>query len=1382
MKKRNRGRFALKVILLFLQSYLGEHLTLAGFARPAEAVTIPAPVTKDTESGPGITKTGEHPAPITFTIADDADIVFGDSSSQPYTQIETPIPNGAGIAAHEGAQLTVNKGAKLTITSQAGVTKGTLVKGLLAHAAAGENSLLSVNAPLKLNLETGNRQASGSQDTNNPKINGAGFYSLAEDGTATLKVTGDVALDIANEANRGGTFDPDQWLSSNSLTVGLGIVASAAGVPGAAPSPAATASMTIEGDANVTVRSVLNLRPDQVGSQSYISRYAAGLWMTNSRGNENAPSTHSSLHVKGDLKLHTVAKGGSRDIWGVYIDNNIGPFVPHQNQNETTLTVDGTTRIDYSSADGENDGQRPTNVIGLYINDKGGSSTTAAFKGDVSFAPADDDPNHAKGQMAGMRLFSYYGSDEHRTKQHLTFEKNLSLKTRSSTSYASGIWINTDGNSETLFNVKGNFASVSESSRDPRNSYGLWLLARDADTTLPVIDVTVGGNLELRTQKGAALRQEVAATGTMVAKRGGRIGLTVGTPEVPAEKAEFITEESMWYVGRAVDLSVGRNGNGGNAPTSLTLDVNAKQSTLSAKGAAALYLGALANSQVKASFNGKAALSASPNKESVKQFFDQYVGDSSDETLERYGVLNRNAVLYLETEDDGTAKALFSGGDLSIVHGEGALEKAVYAGGTGASVRVDNDGFSTTILGQTIADEQGRIDLKNVISQEGDIFAWQGGKIDIVTRPGAAVTGNLWAYGIGRPFNERSPRELPDEEDWRSSIVLEAAVGTAVTGSAWYHNPYYDMYNDFLTNFDFNNGEYDFDGWTLEDTKARNSWFHYDERAGRIDVSLGDGAVWNVRDVKLKARSGDFVTVASRGGERDAGEDLVFPSEVTSLHLNGGIVNLRGSADPADPFFRDPASAPDAFKGMKTSLNVAHLTGSGTFRMKGDIAAGSGSLLHIWESSEGAHKIDFANNGAAAGPYKPLKIVHSENLPEPPEPQPTVNARADLRGGEGETPDPFNATFRETHDVELGAFIYRVGNSETVAASALRESAYPDFVDTNADDWYLYPVKVPQPEPGPKPQPKITTTAEGAFTISATEYLAGRLELQTLNQRMGELRLSHHPSDGENWFRFARSRYKADAAPKFSALDADAWTFQFGHDWHSARPNGSHSWWGLMAGFSGVDTDIGSGDGRLKGRHLGLYGVWQNAAGFYLDGLVKWNWNDGSYHVTDTAGMPVDVDSANSRSVTASIEAGQRFYRDPLVKQGWYVEPQVQLSWTRLHGWQATASNGLNIDVQNHDSLILRAGANVGFDATALVKPWNAYLKVMYEKELKGDITVLFNGEPVSDDYGDDWLTVGLGAATRWSDHAQGWLEVQRSWNARFQQQWQVTAGVRFDL
>lgn len=143
---------------------------------------------------------------------------------------------------------------------------------------------------------------------------------------------------------------------------------------------------------------------------------------------------------------------------------------------------------------------------------------------------------------------------------------------------------------------------------------------------------------------------------------------------------------------------------------------------------------------------------------------------------------------------------------------------------------------------------------------------------------------------------------------------------------------------------------------------------------------------------------------------------------------------------------------------------------------------------------------------------------------------------------------------------------------------------------------------------------------------------------------------------------------------------------------------------------------------------------------------------------------------------------GPSGFYDRQSRQGFYIEPQGQLSLNRYSAMDYLTSAGLRVHSDSYDSTIGRIGLVLGHNSVRGDRSTNLYGKIMYEKEFGGDVTYRLNGVPVQEDFGGHWWTYGLGVTGQFGAGRTYYLEVHRSGGNRFDQEWQVNAGLRWSF
>lgn len=426
-------------------------------------------------------------------------------------------------------------------------------------------------------------------------------------------------------------------------------------------------------------------------------------------------------------------------------------------------------------------------------------------------------------------------------------------------------------------------------------------------------------------------------------------------------------------------------------------------------------------------------------------------------------------------------------------------------------------------------------------------------------------------------------------------------------------------------------------------------------------------------------------------------------------------------------------------------LTVAKLSGSGAFAMRAGMVEGESDFLTVTESSSGEHQVSVANRGSANTDGSEVVTI--------------IN-----------TPDG-HAIFDLTNNVELGGYVYGLNR------------------DDNGKDWSLVAIPPepgiePNPEPGQKPKPPITTTADAAANSMVASYLANFVENQSLIKRMGELRDSGEQSNA--WARVYGGKIDSFGSGLLNGFDLDYKGIQFGVDRRLSIDNGARLYMGMALGILDTDQDYklmvsskqhGKGSGGLKSYSTAIYGTYVTDQNFYTDVMVKYARMKNKFDVLDTALEKV-TGSAYTTGLSLSGEVGKRFNLDTAHGQ-WHVTPQAQLTLSTIEGMIIKASNGLTISVDDQDSVLGRAGVELGYDFKQGASLTTLYAKTSYVKEFSGSTQYVLNTSQEPHSFKGHWWQFGLGVNTQIKQQHNVYFDLESNQGNRFDQR-QVNLGYRY--
>lgn len=465
-------------------------------------------------------------------------------------------------------------------------------------------------------------------------------------------------------------------------------------------------------------------------------------------------------------------------------------------------------------------------------------------------------------------------------------------------------------------------------------------------------------------------------------------------------------------------------------------------------------------------------------------------------------------------------------------------------------------------------------------------------------------------------------------------------------------------------------------------------------------------------------------------------------SSVSSLTLeNGGTVDLTHG--------RTDKTTTREFRTLTVDSLSSGTDGTGgTFVLRADIEADKADQVTIGNAS-GNHILDVKPTGAEPGrQYMNTWLVR----------QNTGNATFRLKNGK----------------VEAGLYLYdlakRSGSSATTmaAASLAPAAAAPAPAAPSPTEWYL------------KSSGKKSPTGETVLGLSgmASAYAMYMGQLSDLRERLGEIR--HGNGTDGLWVRgfTQENRLSGLGGIDFSQ---NFYGTSFGYD-HLVEQNENNKWLlGLRGQITRADQRIdglhdGSGDSRSYG--IAAYATWQHGDGWYADTVLSWDWYDQDLKTRMLDGTRVHG-SYNTCGGGLSQELGRTFSFD----NGFFVEPQLQLSWYWMKGTDFTTSNGMDVDQDDMYALTGRAGLVLGkkwdLDEGRFFQP---YLKAGVNHEFMGDQKVQINGIEFSDDLRGTRGYYGAGFDLQFAGNARLYAEFEREDGQKASTPWSVSAGLHVEF
>ena len=442
--------------------------------------------------------------------------------------------------------------------------------------------------------------------------------------------------------------------------------------------------------------------------------------------------------------------------------------------------------------------------------------------------------------------------------------------------------------------------------------------------------------------------------------------------------------------------------------------------------------------------------------------------------------------------------------------------------------------------------------------------------------------------------------------------------------------------------------------------------------------------------------------------------DMTGDSTMTSLdHENGGIVNME-----YNPSYQ--------------TLDVGSYAGkNGLFLMKTDLnSEKDGDRVHLQSAAAGSRgKIQVADSSFLTG-----KEV-------------TGNRHLLLV-----TDDSKNATF-------TGETLDRGGLWDVTPTIRNGRYVREELGDGSAKDTEWYLTKLTKAvNPGTKPLLKNVDN----------NYALYRQSLDTLRQRMGDLRLRDKKSDVSGLW--ARNTYGSYAG---EGLENKENRFQLGYDWSADKK----SVYGILGERGIGNPSYLNGSGRDHSLAWAAYGTWFGDNGSYTDVVARTGRDDAQIR---TYGNYPDRADFRTHEASVSVEYGRTH---KLNEKGLFLEPEAQFQWGHLGSTHYTTARGKDVDLSGFNSAIGRLGFVFGQRRTQVQKPFDYYLKADLLHGFGGSRAYHLaapDGEKLdgSTDYRDTWFELGLGGTARLSKATYLYADVSRSYGSRWNKKWQWNVGV----
>jgi len=315
-------------------------------------------------------------------------------------------------------------------------------------------------------------------------------------------------------------------------------------------------------------------------------------------------------------------------------------------------------------------------------------------------------------------------------------------------------------------------------------------------------------------------------------------------------------------------------------------------------------------------------------------------------------------------------------------------------------------------------------------------------------------------------------------------------------------------------------------------------------------------------------------------------------------------------------------------------------------------------------------------------------------------------------------------------------------------------------------DWYLKAIENIDPEDNP------TTTISSAIRSGSSLYNMWR-DNDQLMMRLGDLRKDGEAQQGI-WVRIKGTKSSRNGT---YSLKNEYKNYQIGYDKTIKKTKDYVRYGGIAFGYSDGDISYTDGSGKNKEKSLTIYETQLTNNGHYLDMVLKAGRLNGDFSSYDSYQNNITGENSTT-GVSFGVEYGRK---KKMTKDGWYLEPQAQLTVGRLFASDYTLSNGVHVSNENMNSVLGRIGAQVGKDIGSQT---NIYAKVNVLHEFGGNYKVRFADSEgkvsVSDDLSGTWAEYGVGADVKIGKDSRIYFDVSKGIGGEFKKTWQWNLGARW--
>ncbi|WP_336279053.1 BafA family autotransporter [Bartonella sp. CB175] len=220
-----------------------------------------------------------------------------------------------------------------------------------------------------------------------------------------------------------------------------------------------------------------------------------------------------------------------------------------------------------------------------------------------------------------------------------------------------------------------------------------------------------------------------------------------------------------------------------------------------------------------------------------------------------------------------------------------------------------------------------------------------------------------------------------------------------------------------------------------------------------------------------------------------------------------------------------------------------------------------------------------------------------------------------------------------------------------------------------------------------------------------------------------------------------------------------------------------------IGGFGSYDqarvAHARGGTSGIKSYSIGTYVTYFDHSGWYLDGVIKYNYYQNNLQAVSTNGSAIKGDY-NQWAVGTSFETGYRF---KMAESSW-MQPYAQLTWLQVDGKEIKLSNRMIGNMGRSTSLRSEVGLSIGYEfGSGSNTPSMAYITGAWLREnIDKNHTTINKEHKFITDLSGNAGKLGIGLSSFINDKLSFYVEANYAKGHKIKQSLQGILGVRYSF